>query len=321
MTPDPISAYVASVTSGGQRGPAARHNSPSATLSPRPARPGDGQSLWTAFWQDFALENEIQERCYVPGDGRHVIDRHWAMFAAGLPSEAEVIDLGCGAGTVGRTLLDQRRDLHVTGVDWANVPIMSQANLTICPRTSMEALPFDACRFDAAVSLFGIEYAAIDRTARELERVLKPGARFSFVVHHRESEIVREGSMRRRALRELTSGKMKASFLAGNHTAITQQKQWLARQFPDEPMVMLVSDHYLRAIGRTRAERQGVWQDLAISLEPEIALLLCLEKAAKTANEMATWLAALLSAMRTVSVSTLRRASGEPITWDVSGNR
>jgi SAM-dependent methyltransferase len=284
-------------------------------------RDAGGQSLWSSFWQEFCLENETQERCYIPGDGREVVDRHWTLFAHGLPSGAQVIDIACGAGIVGRALLDRRNDLHVDGIDWANVPTTSGPGLNVHPWVSMEALPFADDSFDAAVSLFGIEYGNVEKTARELERVLKVGACFSFVVHHRESEIVREGCARRKALRELISGRMKAAFLAGNPSAIDKQRLTLRAQYAGEPMVKLVSDHFIRNSARSRADRQAIWEKLANDLDPEIALLLHLERAAKSVDEMAAWLPSLLTVMNLVSVSVLRRRSGEPIAWEVRGTR
>jgi ubiquinone/menaquinone biosynthesis C-methylase UbiE len=155
------------------------------------------------------------------------VDQHWAQFADVLLPEAKIIDLGCGAGIVGRILLNHRSDLRVTGVDFAKVPTIEVENLTILPWVNMEALPFGDDSFDAAISLFGIEYGNIDEIARELPRVLKSGGRFSFLVHHQESEIVREGSTRLRGLRELLSGKMKAAFLVGKIADFDQQDQKL----------------------------------------------------------------------------------------------
>lgn len=280
-----------------------------------------GPGLWSTFWQEFALEDVPHERCYIPGDGRHVVDRHWACFADGLPERAQVIDLACGAGVVGRTLLSRRPDLNVTGIDWADVPIAPVANLTIHPWVSMEALPFGDGSFDAAVSLFGIEYGNIEKASRELERVLKPGAHFSFLVHHRESEILREGVTRRRAVRESLSGKMRAAFLSGDIAAVDQQRQRLRSQFPSDPSVQMFTDYFRRNIARTRAERQATWQKLISDFDPEITLLMHLERSAKSAVEMGSWLASLLSGMHLVSVSVLRRMSGEPIAWGVNGIR
>src|SRR5687768_1584297 len=128
---------------------------------PSTAKGGDSAEeprLWSAFWQEFSLEDVPHERCHIPGDGRYVVDQHWAHFANILPRGAQVIDLGCGAGIVGRTLLGHRSDLRVTGVDFANVPTPAVENLTILLGVRMEALPFNDRRFDAAISLFGIEY-------------------------------------------------------------------------------------------------------------------------------------------------------------------
>lgn len=199
--------------------------------------------------------------------------------------------------------------------------MMDVPNLTIHPQVSMEALPFGDGNFDAAVSLFGIEYGNMDKTARELKRVLRPGAHFSFLVHHRESEILREGSARRRALKELIWGKMKVAFLTRNSAGVTQQRLAIGNQFPDEPMVKLVSDYFMRNIEQARAERHALWQKLADDLEPEVLLLMHLERAAKSAVEVAAWLVSLLSTVSVVSVSVLRRGAGEPIAWNVHGIR
>jgi len=249
------------------------------------------------------------------------VDRHWAQFAAGLPRQARVIDLGCGAGILGRILLNCRNDLSVTGIDFADVPTPDLPNLTIHPWTSMESLPFDDACFDAAISLFGIEYGSIDKAARELGRVLKPGAPFSFLVHHAESEIVCEGSTRRRGLRELFSGRVKAAFLGGSVVAIERQLGRLKKQFPDEPSVRHFSRYLRHHIAGTRAERHAKWQYLLDGLAPELALLMLLGQSAKSEVEMGSWLPSLLPIMKVVSVSILRRGSGEPIAWQVSGNR
>ncbi|MDO9488781.1 MAG: class I SAM-dependent methyltransferase [Sphingomonadaceae bacterium] len=280
-----------------------------------------GQALWSTFWQEFAPEKVPHERCYIPGDGRPVVDRHWAGFADALPQGAHILDLACGAGIVGSMLLRRRSDLRVTGVDWADVPIAPVANLAIHRWVSMEDLPFGDGSFDAAVSLFGIEYGDIARIAGELHRVLTPGARFSFLVHHSESEILREGGARRRAVRETLSGKMKAAFLAGSLAAVDLQRQRLKAQFPGDPSVDLLVAYLRRNVARTRAERHALWHKLAADFAPELVLLQHLEQSAKSPAGMGRWLASLLSAMSGIGVSVLRRSSGEPIAWRVEGVR
>lgn len=280
-----------------------------------------GPRLWSAFWQEFCPENEPHERCHIPGDGQQAVDRHWAKFANGLPREARVVDLGCGAGITGKLLLSHRCDLWITGVDFADVPALSVPRLTIHPEVRMEELPFpDGC-FDAAISLFGIEYGNIDRTARELGRALKPGARFNFLTHHCESEIASEGRLRRTALQDLLSERVKAAFLDGSISGIGQELERLGKRFPGEPSIALFSTYIRNNVTNIRSEREVIWQGMLDGLGPEIALLLCMERSAKSAAEMGAWLPPLLSIMRGVSITVLRRSSGQPIAWQVAGVR
>jgi ubiquinone/menaquinone biosynthesis C-methylase UbiE len=289
----------------------------------RPARSREapvgtsGPDAWSLFWD----EQGPGGRCLIEGAALDALDEQWAYFAASLPLGATVLDLGCGAGTVGRNLLGQRNDLQITGVDSARVPARSHPRLKTLSPVSMEALPFDDDDFDAAVSQFGIEYGKIADIARELERVLKRGARFRFLVHHRDSELVRQGSMRRQALRALTNGPFKSAFLSGSLQGLDQQTRRLMAQYPSEPMVKLVSGHFHGAIASTRAQRQTIWQDLAEALDPEIWMLHQLEQCSMSADDLGRWLVPLLSRMFMVGGSVVRRKSGEPIGWNIHGVR
>lgn len=281
-----------------------------------------GPSTWSLFWQEFALPGQPTERCYITGDARNAVDQHWESFARNLPTGAKVIDLGCGAGVTGRILTESRADLNVTGIDWANVPdTIAGANITICRGLNMEALPFDDASFDAALSLFGIEYANIEKTVLELSRLLKPGARYSFVVHHRASGIVEEGSTRRNALWDSIAGRMTAAFVAGSLKGVDDQRLRLKAKYPQEPVVDLIRNYLLRHISCARLVRLSISQKLASDFETEFSLLTQLEKSAKSPAEMGAWLISFLSHMTSVRAFVLRRNSGEPIAWVVDGCR
>jgi SAM-dependent methyltransferase len=294
---------------------------PARAVRAKPRRAAPGPATWSMFWRDFAPVGEVQERCFIPPDARPAVDLHWADFANRLPPDAHVLDIACGAGIVGRKLLAARADLQVAGIDWADVPVRREAGLTLHPHIAMESLPFPDRSFDAAVSLFGIEYGRIAETARELGRVLKPGACFSFLVHHRDSAIACEGSHRRQAVQELLSGKVRHAFLSGNDAGLAQQRQSFRTRFPDAPTVHLVLDHLRRSLVRTRAERHAIWQEVDDNLSPEAGLLVHLERSAKSAAELGAWLEPLLSLMASVGVSIERGRSGHPIAWHVSGTR
>lgn len=276
---------------------------------------------WSIFWRDFGEGNQRPDRCHVPGDGRQAIDLHMSVFADGLPPQARVIDLGCGAGHLGRLLLMHRPDLRVTGVDFAGVPGQETPSLSILPWVDMGDLPFERDQFDAAVSLFGSEYGAIDRTALELARVLKPGSLFCLVVHHRESEIAREGLARVNGIRGVLSGKVKAAYLAGDRGRLDQQRTSLLDQHRGEPTVRLMTDYLVRTACQSRAQRQANWDKLTADVATEVALTSQMVRCAKSPDQMANWLAPLLSSMERVDVTVLRRRSAEPIAWSVSGVR
>src|SRR5262245_49809643 len=113
--------------------------------------PARDRDAWTSFWAD-----SVQSRCAsgAPEVWRSLVS-HWSAFAQTLPRGARVLDLGCGAGAVGRMLLAARGDLRVTGVDAARVPRSSLPGLELRSETDMESLPFDDDSFGAVVSQFG----------------------------------------------------------------------------------------------------------------------------------------------------------------------
>lgn len=60
------------------------------------------------------------------------------------------------------------------------------------PRTALEKRPFPGSYFDGASSQFGIEYADTRLALAEVSRVLKPGGRALFLMHHADSAITHQ---------------------------------------------------------------------------------------------------------------------------------
>ena len=145
-----------------------------------------GADAWTAFWAD-----PDQSRCAAGApEIWHVLTKHWSSFARALAPGTRILDLGCGACAVGRLLVGARFDLHVTGIDAAGIPLATYPRIAVLSHTAMEALPFTEPVFGAAVSQYGFEYSRTEVAAREIARVLAPGANLSFLVHHADSAIV-----------------------------------------------------------------------------------------------------------------------------------
>jgi SAM-dependent methyltransferase len=219
---------------------------------------------WTAFWQEQGADS----RClaHLRADVRGALDSHWAAFAAPLPAMARVLDIGCGAGVVGRNLLAARPDLQITGIDLAHVPAASDPRIFLLSETPMESLPFENDRFDAAVSQFGFEYGDVAQAAKEVARVLAPGAHFSFLVHHSHSAIVRQGRDRDSALRALLGDGVKRAFLSGAAESLDRQLRPIRQRAPADPIVGQVAQTLRGRIGFGRGQRTAVWNAIVGAL-------------------------------------------------------
>ncbi len=117
----------------------------------------------------------------------HAEDRHWwyrgrrtvlerVMDGLGLPSQARILDAGCGSG---RNMVELARRGAVTGVE-LSAPSVEKARERgvgeVVAGSVLEMPFFSDSSFDLAVSLDVIEHLEDDLTAlRELRRVIAPG--------------------------------------------------------------------------------------------------------------------------------------------------
>jgi SAM-dependent methyltransferase len=281
---------------------------------PAPMNRWDGPEAWSLFWE----EQGAGKTCLVTSDLLGQLEPEWQQFASDLPDRARVLDLGCGAGTVGLSLIGCRSDLTVVGVDSARVPAHSEPALTLLSSVRMEALPFDADSFDAAVSQFGIEYGDIAETAAELERVLKHGSPICFLVHHCDSDIATDGRMRHAALRALNSDGVLNAFLSGDWAQLRAEFEELSKQYPREGSVAPSWTYFERRLVGTREQREKAVETFKDLIAPDISLVGQLERSCLSADRLDEWLAPF-SRMFEIDVSVVRSASGQPIVWKISG--
>lgn len=281
--------------------------------------PGRQARAWSAFWQEQGGDS----RClaHAEADLRRTLEDHWTAFAASLPPGAGILDIGCGAGLVGRNLLAARPDLRITGVDLAQVPAPSDPRIELLPATPMERLPFQDEMFDAAVSQYGFEYGDVAGAAREAARVLKPGARFSFVVHHSGSPMVHEGRHRDRLLRALLGDGVKRAFLSGSAAALSRQLAPISSGAPPDPVIAQVAQALRIRIGFGRGQRIAVWNAIVDALAPERELIAALAAACVAPDRLAYWLARLSDRLEIGDAGALCRPGGEAIGWRIEGAR
>lgn len=117
-------------------------------------------------------------------------DAYWAyrdaFFALVPQPPARTLEVGCGEGRVARDLAD--RGHTVVAVDAA--PTLIDAARGLDPRgeylvADAASLPLDDESFDLAVAYNSLmDFDDLERTVREVWRVLRPGGRFCICVTH-----------------------------------------------------------------------------------------------------------------------------------------
>lgn len=115
----------------------------------------------------------------------------WRAFFADLPAGARILDLCTGNGAAALIAAEAERAGEIVAVDRADIDpptfVTRHAELYAAidfrGGVAVEALPFHAARFDAAISQYGIEYSDLSRSLPEAVRVLAPGGRIRLVVH------------------------------------------------------------------------------------------------------------------------------------------
>ncbi|MCP9490210.1 MAG: class I SAM-dependent methyltransferase [Solirubrobacteraceae bacterium MAG38_C4-C5] len=135
---------------------------------------------------------------------------HVAVDAADVQPGDRVLDVACGTGNA--LLAAAARGVWVAGVDLA--PRLVGVARDRAARAGVEAdlrvgdataLPFDDDAFDAAISVFGVIFAAsAEDAASELLRVVRPGGRIVVTAWVPEGPIHEGGQLARRVVGELS---------------------------------------------------------------------------------------------------------------------
>ncbi len=148
------------------------------------------QAAWTQYWNIGLVESLPKDRAA----GRLAeVDAAWKEFLSSLPEGSRLLDLATGGGDVIRTAIDLGRKFQITGVDLADLTAVratfQTAGIELVGNTDLSKLPFPDSAFDGMTSQFGIEYADAAAATREAMRVLAPGGRGCFVLHHADGAV------------------------------------------------------------------------------------------------------------------------------------
>ena len=151
------------------------------------------RAVWSRYWALGA--GHSCGGSYEGGYGG-AIARFWHERLAPLPAATRVLDIATGNGALPRLLLDACPDATVVcdAVDLAAIQPPWLADLAGAQRERLrfhagcaaESLPFGDGSFELVVSQYGLEYSDLARSLPEVRRVLAPGGRVAFVMHHAE---------------------------------------------------------------------------------------------------------------------------------------
>lgn len=288
-------------------------NAPIANASAGAFMRAKARAAWTAFWQ----EGQTQCVSAAPDVG-HELRKHWTAFALTLSPRARVLDLGCGAGAVARTLTAVRRDVHVTGVDFATLPLTINRHFDLLSDTAMEAMPFTDASFAAAVSQFGYEYSQTKDASAEIARVLAPGAQLSLLVHHADSAILAESRARLAAFKALFASRVGSAFCNGDQPTLARELSHLDRS--NDVIVQLERTLPLR-ISRAERERLAIWKAVDDALAPEMWMLEALCQSCVSARDLTHWLSPLNFHFAITATSVILEPNGAAIAWLIGGVR
>lgn len=241
-------------------------------------------------WSDYWQKTRDVPKClpWLPKIVEGHLNRIWQDFFLSLPSGAHVLDLGTGDGRVLKLALSVREDLHLVGIDQAELPSASNQNITLISGVRMESMPFNDHEFDGVTSFFAMEYGVLEDVLREILRVLSLSGRCLFLCHHFEGIIVKENAKRRAAIQSLLAphGLLPAAIKAmrkGSRKARDSFRQLshlyekTYRMHPETSIVQEVGDDIAAIMAS--GDLQGL-MELRLQLVMEAARISALEKAA-----------------------------------------
>jgi ubiquinone/menaquinone biosynthesis C-methylase UbiE len=199
----------------------------------------------------------------------------WQDYFSSLPKNARVLDVGTGNGVVAGIALEVSKQnqlgLEVHGSDLAQIqPMQDVPNADIRikgvhfhPGVATESLPMVDEFFDAVSGHYAIEYAEHTAALAEIYRVLKPDGRALFVLHHRDSVLVKN------ALDTIREG----DFVLSEVKLFVKLRDLLSYQGTSKEFAMKLSDPLRQAIQDVKALLQQNGQMARIALDATHTLM------------------------------------------------
>lgn len=153
---------------------------------------GERQRAELEAWDDIASHSDLA--AFEAAAGSFAPVRDLLLTRLGDVDGVPVLDCGCGEGALAREAAV--RGMTVVGFDISSGMLRRTRSVTAgrpvaLLRTAFETLPFADGSFGAATGQFVLHHVDLDVAARELARVLRPGARATFVETWQRNPLIR----------------------------------------------------------------------------------------------------------------------------------
>lgn len=288
-------------------------------MAPAMTKENIGAESWSKYWTQAS--GKVGCLPGAPDALGNLLDGIWFVLAQNLDSGAKVVDLACGNGVVGGSMLSANRDLDITGVDYADVDEKNDASYPIMGSTSITQMPFDDASFDCAVSQFGLEYADPKESGAELTRILKPGSTMRFIIHNADSPIVKSNLKRQEILDHIYYAPVIRSHAMNQQLNELQSDfDGLIGKYGQEPLIIEIASAIRSTLSDPKPAREKALTDLWEGMAQEMTIINALRSAAVSQDDLEAWLSSLgkeftFSPPETVSYE------NNILCWSISGTR
>ncbi len=161
---------------------------PVATPVETPGQTRGAADKWTEYWKNEGASGEV----FVNAEGqKHPhLSGYWQTQFSGLATNARIIDLAAGAGSI-FTHLPTHHDYELFASDLSIAALkilkqrLPQARVIAA---SADSLPLHSQTFDLVVSQFGVEYAG-DRAFAAAADLVRDHGRLALLCHYRDGYI------------------------------------------------------------------------------------------------------------------------------------
>ena len=228
-----------------------------------------------------------------------------------------MVDLACGGGVVGASMLAANAKLDVTGIDYAELPGEARPPFPLL----REPISQTSCQdgyFDAAASQFGIEYADPAEAGKELGRILKAGAKLQFIAHYAGGAIAKANETRASLLKAVNRPDI-WQFANGRDGASLQSAfDAIHKKHGESPLFLELVSAVRAALGHEGNARTKLLKDLQTSIEHEQEIIANLMDAAIAPKQMKGWMKKLGKNFNFAKPDVIRMGD-DVICWHIAG--